>query len=48
MGKTKMRKRLKWENLKGRDHMDDPTVNGRITLEWIIKTWDVKVWIGFI
>jgi hypothetical protein len=25
------------ENLKGRDHSEDPYVNGKITLEWILE-----------
>jgi hypothetical protein len=29
--------RFWWENLK-----DDPGVNGRITVKWIFKKWDVE------
>jgi hypothetical protein len=30
-----------WRNLRGRDHLDDPGVDGRIILRWIFGTWDV-------
>jgi len=26
-------------NLKGRDHLDDGNMGGRITLEWILGKW---------
>ena len=29
-----------------RDHSEDPGVDGRITLEWILRKWDVRVWTG--
>jgi hypothetical protein len=27
-------------------HLGDPVVDGRITLSWIFKKWDVGVWTG--
>jgi hypothetical protein len=33
-------------NMKGRDHLGDPSVDGRIILRWIFRKWDVEVWIG--
>jgi hypothetical protein len=35
-------------NPKGRDHSEDHFEHGRIILEWILRKWDRKVWIGFI
>jgi len=29
-----------------RDHLRDPSVNGRIILRWIFRKWDVGVWTG--
>jgi hypothetical protein len=35
-------------NVKGRDHLENSRVDGRIILEWILKKYDGKVWNGFI
>jgi hypothetical protein len=32
------------ENLKGQSHLEDPGVDGRIILEWILG-WEVVKWI---
>jgi len=29
-----------WGNLRERDHLKDPGVDGRITLRWIFRKWD--------
>jgi hypothetical protein len=36
------------ENLTGRDHLEDLSVDGRIILQWILWKLGEKVWIQFI
>jgi hypothetical protein len=36
------------ENLKGRDHLEDLGVDGKIMLEWIIGKYCRRLWTGFI
>ena len=33
---------------KGRDKLEDPGVDGRIILRWILSKWDVRTWTGLI
>ena len=35
-----------WGNLRVRDQLGDPGVDGRIILRWIFRKWDVGVWTG--
>jgi hypothetical protein len=32
-----------WENVKERDHLEDPGIDGRIILRWIFWKWNVSV-----
>jgi hypothetical protein len=35
-----------WGNLRERDQLEDPGVDERIILRWILRKWDVEVWTG--
>jgi len=35
-----------WGNLRERDHLGDPGVDGRKILRWIFRKWDVGLWNG--
>jgi hypothetical protein len=35
-----MHTRFWWKNLKGRDHLEEPGVDERIILKWILEKWD--------
>ena len=37
-----------WGNLRKRDHLGDPGVDGRIILRWIFRKWDRGAWTGLI
>jgi hypothetical protein len=37
---------LWWGNLRERDSLEDPVIDGRIILRWIFRKWDVGVWTG--
>jgi len=37
-----------WRNPKKRDHLEEPSVVGRIVLRWIFRKWDVEAWTGSI
>jgi len=38
-----------WRNLRERDHLGDPGVDGSLVLvfRWIFRKWDVRVWTGW-
>jgi hypothetical protein len=35
-----------WGNLRERDNLGDPGIDGRIILRWIFRKWDVGLWTG--
>jgi len=35
-------------DLREREHLEDPGVDGRTILSWIFRKWDVGVWTGLI
>jgi len=37
-----------WGNLRERDYLEDPGIDGRIILRWIFRKWDGGAWIGLI
>jgi len=34
-------------NLRERDDLEDPGLDGRIILRWIFRKWDVGAWTGW-
>jgi len=30
------------------DHLEDPSIDGRIIFRWIFRKWDVGAWTGLI
>jgi hypothetical protein len=46
MGRGKLHMGFWWENLRERDHLEDPGVDERIIFRWIFCKWDEYVdWI---
>jgi hypothetical protein len=35
-----------WGNVRERDHLEDPGVDGMIILRWIFRKWDLGIWTG--
>jgi hypothetical protein len=32
---------FRWGNLRDRDHLEDPGVDGKVILKWIFRKWNV-------
>ena len=43
VGKGEVQIGFWWGNLKERDHLEDPDIDGRTILRWIFKKMDVRV-----
>jgi len=39
MGRGEVYTGLWWGNLRARDHLEDPGIDGRIMLRWIFRNW---------
>jgi hypothetical protein len=46
MGRGEVYTGFWWGNLRERDHLEEPSVDGRKILRWIFRKWDVGVWTG--
>jgi hypothetical protein len=44
MGESRGVYRVLWENLRERDHLGDPGIDGRTTVRWIFSKLDMRAW----
>jgi len=44
VGRGEVNSEFWWRNLRERDQLVDPGVDGRIILRWIFRNWDVGLW----
>jgi len=44
MGERRGAYRFWWGNLRERDHLEDPCIDGRIILRWIFRMWEEEAW----
>jgi len=47
-GTGEVRKRFWWGNLREREDLEDSSINGSITLQWIFKKWGGEARTGLI
>jgi hypothetical protein len=43
-GGGKAYKGFRWENLKKRDHLEEPGIDGKIIIRWVFRKWDMRAW----
>jgi len=48
MGGGKAYTGFRWENVRKRDHLEDPGVDGKMIIRWVFRKWDVRAWTGSI
>jgi hypothetical protein len=46
MGRREMHTGFWWGNLKERGHIEDPHVDERVILKWIVEEQNGRVWTG--
>jgi hypothetical protein len=46
MGRGEVYTGFWWGNLRKRDHLRDPDIDGRTILRWLFRKWSVEVWTG--
>jgi len=46
MGRVEVYTGFWWGNLKERERLGDPDVDGRLILKWIFRKWVVGAWTG--
>ena len=37
---------MRLNNMKEKDQLEDPDIDGKIILRWIFRKWDLRVWNG--
>jgi hypothetical protein len=47
-GRGKMYTGFWWGNVKEREFLEDPSIDGKVILRWICRKWDEGAWTGLI